>query len=53
LAVLERLVAMHGTPQFVRSYNGPEFMALTVRGWLARHQPATLDITPGCPWQNG
>jgi putative transposase len=28
LAVLEQLVAMHGAPQFVRSDNGPEFIAL-------------------------
>jgi putative transposase len=53
LAVLERLVAMHGTPQFIRSDNGPEFISLAVRGWLARHQMTTLDIAPGCPWQNG
>ena len=24
-----------------------------MRGWLARHQTATLYIEPGCPWQNG
>jgi putative transposase len=53
LAVLERLVAMHGTPRFIRSDNGPEFMALAVRGWLARHQMTTVYIDPGCPWQNG
>jgi putative transposase len=53
LAVLERLVAMHGTPQFMRRDNGPEFMALTVRGWLARHQMTTLYLAPGSPWQNG
>jgi putative transposase len=53
LAVLERLVAMHGTPQFIRSDNGPEFIALAVRGWLARHQMTTLYIAPGSPWQNG
>jgi putative transposase len=53
LAVLERLVARHGTPQFIRSDNGPEFIALAVRGWLARHQMTTLYIAPGSPWQNG
>jgi putative transposase len=53
LAVLERLVARHGTPQVSRSANGPECMALAVRGWLARHQMTTLDIAPGSPWQHG
>ena len=53
LTVLDRLVHAHGAPQFIRSDNGPEFIALTVRGWLARHQTATLYIDPGCPWQNG
>jgi putative transposase len=53
LAVLERLVTMHGAPQFIRSDNGPEFMALAIRGWLAQHRTRTLYIDPGCPWQNG
>jgi transposase InsO family protein len=35
------------------SDNGPEFIALAVRGWLVQHQTATLYIDPGCPWQNG
>jgi putative transposase len=53
LAVLEGLVVIHGRPQFIRSDNGPEFIALAVRGWLAQHQMRTLYIDPGCPWQNG
>jgi putative transposase len=53
IQVLEDLVAMHGAPQFIRSDNGPEFIALAVRGWLARHHMTTLYIAPGCPWQNG
>jgi putative transposase len=53
LTVLEGLVVIHGRPQFIRSDNGPEFIALAVRGWLAQHQMRTLYIDPGCPWQNG
>jgi putative transposase len=53
LAILQGLVVTYGTPQFVRSDNGPEFIALAVRGWLAQHQMTTVDIDPGCPWQNG
>jgi putative transposase len=53
LALLQGLVVTHGVPRFVRSDNGPEFMALAVRGWLAQHQMTTVYIEPGCPWQNG
>ena len=53
LAVLDRLFGRHGAPQFLRSDNGPEFIALAIQFWLARHQTATLYIDPGCPWQNG
>lgn len=53
LAILQGLVVTHGAPQFVRSDNGPEFIALAVRGWLAQHQMTTVYIDPGCPWQNG
>jgi putative transposase len=53
LAILQGLVVTHGAPQFVRSDNGPEFIALAVRGWLAEHQMTTVYIDPGGPWQNG
>jgi putative transposase len=53
MAVLEHLIVTHGAPQFIRSDNGPEFIALVIRGWLAQHQMRTLYIAPGCPWQNG
>lgn len=53
ILVLDRLFQIHSAPQFLRSDNGPEFVALAVRGWLAQHQTATLYIDPGCPWQNG
>jgi putative transposase len=53
IGVLERLVAMQGAPAFIRSDNGPEFVALALRGWLARKEVTTLYIDPGCPWQNG
>jgi putative transposase len=52
LLVLTRLFQQHGAPEFLRSDNGPEFIALAVRGWLAQQQTTTLYIDPGCPWQN-
>ena len=52
IAVLARLFATHGAPAYLRSDNGPEFVAHQVRMWLALHQAETLYIDPGCPWQN-
>jgi len=53
LAVLDRLFAEHGAPQYLRSDNGPEFIAQAVQSWLKDQQVQTLYIEPGCPWQNG
>lgn len=47
-AVIER----GGPPQFIRSDNGPEFIALAVQEWIERRGFATLYIKPGSPWQN-
>ena len=40
-------------PDYIRSDNGPEFTAKTVREWLSRVGVKTLYIEPGCPWENG
>jgi putative transposase len=53
IAVLARLFAAHGAPAYLRSDNGPEFIAHTIRDWLPLQGVATLYIDPGCPWQNG
>ena len=47
-AVIER----GGAPQFIRSDNGPEFIALAVKDWIERRGLSTLYIQPGSPWQN-
>ncbi len=55
-SVLERLADLfiaRGTPDFIRSDNGPEFTAKVVRDWLARLGVKTLFIEPGSPWENG
>jgi len=41
-----------GPPQFLRSDNGPEFIALAVQEWVKRRGFSTLYIKPGSPWQN-
>ena len=47
-AVLER----GGAPEYIRSDNGPEFIALAVQEWIERRGFKTLYIEPGSPWQN-
>jgi Integrase core domain. len=42
-----------GTPDHIRSDNGPEFTAKVIRGWLGRLGVRTLFIEPGSPWENG
>ena len=53
VAVLAGLFEAHGPPAYLRSDNGPEFVALAVRSWLHEQHVQTLYIDPGCPWQNG
>jgi putative transposase len=52
-AVLAALQDVYGTPSYLRSDNGAEFVALTLQGWLDRQGIVPLYIDPGCPWQNG
>jgi len=51
--VLSQLFIERGTPQYIRSDNGPEFIARQLRWWLKRHKIDTLFIEPGSPWENG
>lgn len=53
LRVLARLMLRHGIPGYIRSDNGPEFIAKAVREWLGRLEVGTLFIEPGSPWENG
>lgn len=53
IAFLELLMLRHGAPENVRSDNGPEFVAQTVREWAGRRSIAVNYITPGSPWENG
>ena len=50
---LARLIAERGAPKFLRSDNGSEFVALTLRGFLHRSGVSTAYIDKGSPWQNG
>ena len=50
---LSDLFILRGVPGHVRSDNGPEFIAKTVREWIAAVGAKTAFIEPGSPWENG
>ena len=47
------LFLFRGIPEHIRSDNGAEFTAKTIRGWLNRIGVKTLFIEPGSPLENG
>jgi putative transposase len=47
------LFSERGRPEFVRSDNGPEFIAKALMRMLAEEKVAVKHIEPGSPWQNG
>jgi putative transposase len=51
--VLQGLFIQRGTPGYVKSDNGPEFIAQRVTTWLGAQHVETHFIDPGSPWQNG
>jgi transposase InsO family protein len=50
---LAELFIERGSPMFIRSDNGPEFVAELLRGWLKELGVQTAYIEPGSPWENG
>ena len=50
---LTDLFILRGPPAYVRSDNGPEFVAQAVRDWIAAVGAKTAYIEPGSPWENG
>ena len=50
---LTDLFILRGPPVFIRSDNGPEFIAQAVRDWITAVGSKTAYIEPGSPWENG
>ena len=50
---LTDLFILRSVPAYIRSDNGPEFIADAVRDWIAAVGAQTAYITPGSPWENG
>jgi transposase InsO family protein len=53
IGALADVMVWKGVPEYIRSDNGPEFVAKDLRRWLADTGAKTLYIEPGSPWENG
>jgi putative transposase len=51
--VLSDLFILRGVPTYMRSDNGPEFVAKALREWIVAVGAKTAYIEPGSPWENG
>jgi len=47
------LFILQGPPAFVRSDNGPGFVAKDVRAWIEAVGARTAFVEPSSPWENG
>ena len=52
LDALYPLFLKHGKPEYLRSDNGPEFIAGDFQTWLNKAGIKPIQIYPGSPWQN-
>jgi hypothetical protein len=46
-------ISLRGIPDHIRSDNGSEFTAKSIKAWLPKLGVETLYIEPGSPWENG
>ncbi len=53
IETLAEVMLVKGIPEYLRSDNGPEFVAKELRKWLTGLGTGTLYIEPGSPWENG
>lgn len=53
IQVLSRLISERGAPTFLRSDNGPEFVANALQDWLHHAGIEAAYVPPGSPWKNG
>lgn len=51
--ILLQTAARRGAPEFIRSDNGPEFVAGEIRKTLDLLGSTAAYVEPGAPWQNG
>ncbi len=53
IGVLQYLFAVRGTPEHIRSENGPEFVSKVICRWPKETDVKTLFIAKGSPWESG
>jgi putative transposase len=53
IETLANVMLLRGVPEYIRSDNGPEFLAQELRQWLGKLRTRTLYIERGSPWENG
>ena len=53
ITVIEDAIERYGTPEHIRSDNGPEFIAYAIQDWLQENRIRAIYIEPGAPWENG
>ena len=52
IEVLGYLGLTRGIAEYIRSDNGPEFIAKAVKEWNDKHGAKSIFINPGSPWEN-
>ena len=53
IELLAELFILRGVPRYIRSDNGPEFIAEAVQEWIVALGAKTAYMAPGSPWENG
>ncbi len=53
LETLNQAIRQYGKPRFLRTDNGPEFIAEALANWAKEHGIDHVFNQPGKPWQNG
>lgn len=53
IEVLSRVISERGSPKYIRSDNGPEFVSKALLKWAIANKLDPALIDPGKPWQNG
>lgn len=51
--VLAKTMALRGSPCYLRSDNGSEFIEKSLQKWLRENKTESIFIAPGSPWENG